>query len=165
MSRTYLTRQAPHPWPFSHGVVVSGPVRWIVLAGQVAFDRHGPDRVLVGKGDIAAQTRQALENIRTLLGQAGATLEDIVHLTVYLTDPADMAPAGEVARTYFPDVLPAQTLVVVKALAFEDLRIEIQAVAAVPERPLAPARAPAAKAAAPRARAPVSRGRVRARRR
>ena len=59
MKRSALTKQAPHPWPFSHGVVVDGPARLVFLAGQVAFDRHGPDRQLVGVGDPAAQTRAA----------------------------------------------------------------------------------------------------------
>ena len=58
MKRAGLTKQAPHPWPFSHGVTIEGPARLVFLAGQVAFDRHGPDRQLVGVGDPAAQTRQ-----------------------------------------------------------------------------------------------------------
>ena len=53
MKRTALTKQAPHPWPFSHGIVLEGPARIVFLAGQVAFDRHGPDRRLVGVGDPA----------------------------------------------------------------------------------------------------------------
>jgi len=78
MKRTALTKQAPHPWPFSHGTVVEGPTRLVFLAGQVAFDRHGPDRRLVGVGDPAAQTRQAIENVRTLLRQAGGDLRHVV---------------------------------------------------------------------------------------
>ena len=83
MKRTALTKQAPHPWPFSHGIVVEGPARLVFLAGQVAFDRQGPARQLVGVGDPAAQTRQAIENVRTLLRQAGGDLRDVVEMMVY----------------------------------------------------------------------------------
>ena len=55
MKRMALTKQVPHPWPFSHGMVIEGPARLVFLAGQVAFDRHGPDRRLVSVGDPAAQ--------------------------------------------------------------------------------------------------------------
>src|SRR5215831_19918476 len=71
VKRTVFTKQAPHPWPFSHGTIIEGPGRLVFLAGQIAYDRQGADRKLVGPGDVAAQTRQAIENMRTLLRQAG----------------------------------------------------------------------------------------------
>jgi enamine deaminase RidA (YjgF/YER057c/UK114 family) len=132
MKRTGLTKQAPHPWPFSHGVVVEGAARLVFLAGQVAFDRHGSDRQLVGVGDPAAQTRQAIENIRTLLRQAGGDLQHVVEMTVYATSAELMEPAGRVAQAYFTDPLPAQSFIVVKALARPELLVEIRAIAAVP---------------------------------
>jgi enamine deaminase RidA (YjgF/YER057c/UK114 family) len=132
MKRSALTKQAPHPWPFSHGVVVDGPARLVFLAGQVAFDRHGPDRQLVGVGDPAAQTRQAIENIRTLLRQAGGDLRDVVEMTVYATSAELLEPAGRVAATYFSDPLPAQSFIVVKALARPELLVEVRAIAAFP---------------------------------
>jgi len=112
--------------------VVEGPARLVFLAGQVAFDRHGPGRRLVGAGDPAAQTRQAIENIRTLLRQAGGDLPDVVEMTVYATSADLMEPAGRVAQTYFPDPLPAQSFIVVKALARPELLVEIRAIAAIP---------------------------------
>ena len=60
MEKRYLTKQLPSKWPFSHGVAIKSPGTIIILAGQVAFDRHGPNRQLVGGGDLAAQTRQAM---------------------------------------------------------------------------------------------------------
>src|SRR5262245_36678188 len=124
MKRIALTKQAPHPWPFSHGIAVEGPARLVFLAGQVAWDRHGPNRQLVGVGDPAAQTRQVLENIGTLLRQAGGALQDVVEMTVYVTSTEVTEPAGRIAREYFTDPLPAQTLVVVKALARPEFLIE-----------------------------------------
>ncbi len=132
MKRTALTKQTPHPWPFSHGIVVEGSARLVFLAGQVAFDRHGPDRRLVGVGDPAAQTRQAIENIRTLLRQAGGGLEHVVEMTVYATGAELMGPAGRVAQEYFTDPLPAQSYIVVQALARPELLVEIRAIAAIP---------------------------------
>lgn len=137
MEKRYLTKQLPSKWPFSHGVAIKSPGTIIILAGQVAFDRHGPNRQLVGRGDLAAQTRQAILNIRTLLGQCGATLKDVVDLTAYLTDLDRFEEAGRVAMEYFTDPLPALTLIGVKALAFPELLIEIRAVAVLPDRPAA----------------------------
>jgi len=142
MKRIALTKQAPHPWPFSHGTVVEGPARLVFLAGQVAWDRHGPNRQLVGVDDPAAQTRQVLENIRTLLRQAGGDLRDVVEMTVYVTSTEVMEPAGRIARDYFTDPLPAQSLIVVKALARPEFLIEIRAIAAISLRnPRGPRRA------------------------
>jgi enamine deaminase RidA (YjgF/YER057c/UK114 family) len=132
MKRTALTKQAPHPWPFSHGTVIEGPARLVFLAGQVAFDRQGPARQLVGVGDPVAQTRQAIENVRTLLRQAGGDLRDVVEMTVYATSADLMEPAGRIAQAYFTDPLPAQSFIVVKALARPELLVEIRAIAAIP---------------------------------
>ncbi|PYM63329.1 MAG: enamine deaminase RidA [Candidatus Rokuibacteriota bacterium] len=161
VKRWALTKQAPHPWPFSHGMVVEGPLRLVFLAGQVAFDRHGPDRQLVGRGDPAAQTRQAIENVRNLVRQAGGDLGDVVEMTVYATDAGLMEAAGRVAQEYFGEPPPAQSFVVVKALARPELLLEIRAIAAIPPKPAASRRAavprraegrPAGRAAPRRAR-------------
>ena len=154
MKRTALTKQAPHAWPFVHGTVVEGPARLVFLAGQVAFDRQGPDRQLVGAGDPAAQTRQAIENVRTLLRQAGGDLRDVVEMTVYATSADLLEPAGRVAQAYFADPLPAQSFIVVKALARPELLVEIRAIAAIP----------AGRARRPRPARPANRGRRRAKR-
>ena len=152
MEKRYLTKQIPSKWPFSHGVAIKNPGTIIILAGQVAFYRHGPNRQLVGAGDLAAQTRQAILNIRTLLGQCGATLKDVVDLTAYLTDIDRFEEAGRVAMEYFTDPLPTLTLIGVKALAFPALLIEIRAVAVLPDRPAARRAKPTRKKAAKRRR-------------
>lgn len=128
MAVRFLTKQAPHFWPFSHGVAITEPSRLIVLAGQVGYDKHGPDRKLAGR-DVVTQTRAAFENIKTLLGAEGATLKDVVDLVVYLTDVKDLEAAGRVAQQYLGDPPPAMTLIGVKALAFPELLVEIRAIA------------------------------------
>src|SRR5206468_8150252 len=125
VKRWALTRLARRPWPFARGMVVEGPGRLVFLGGRVAFDRRGPDRRLVGPGDPAAQTRQAIENVRALVRQAGGDLGDVVEMTVYATDAGLMEAAGRVAQEYFGEPPPAQSFVVVKALARPELLIEI----------------------------------------
>ena len=137
MEIKFLTKQAtstgmtPHPWPFTAGAVVTKPEKLIVLAGQVSYDRIGPNRKLVGGSDPAAQTRQVIENMKSLLAAEGATLADIVHMTVYLVDVASFAACGKIAQEYFGDPPPPMTLIGVKALAWPELLVEIQAMAVV----------------------------------
>jgi len=148
VKRTTLVKQAPHVWPFSHGTVVEGPARLVFLAGQVALDRHGPGRQLVGPGDPAVQARQAILNMRTLLRQAGGDLKDIVEMTVYVTDVSLVEAMGRVAQEYFADPLPAMSTIGVKELARPEFLVEIRAIAALAPRPgRRPARAAKTKPA------------------
>ena len=98
----------------------------IYLSGQVALD---PDGNVVGKGDMKAQTRQAWENIKTILEVAGASLDDVVKITQFVTDMSRFMETQEVRREYFTDPPPAATTVEVKSLAFPDLLIEIEVMA------------------------------------
>jgi len=97
----------------------------IYLSGQVGSDDDG---TLAGD-DIRSQAKKSLENIERLLKVAGATLRDIVHLTLYFTDAANAAGYFEVAAEFFPEDPPAATAVVVVALLSPRLLIEIQATA------------------------------------
>lgn len=135
MQVKYLAKQgtaygtSPHPWPFSHGAVVTRPEKLIILAGQCGFDRLGPNRKLVGEGDVEAQTRQVFESIKKLLTQEGATLRDVIDLTVYLVDVKDFPVCGRVAQEYFGDPPPVMTLIGVKSLALPEVLVEIRAIA------------------------------------
>jgi 2-iminobutanoate/2-iminopropanoate deaminase len=113
---------------FSAGVKVpAGGL--IFVSGQVARNAAGET---VGKGDIRAQTRQVLENIKAVLEVAGATLDDIVKLTVFVTDVSHLQAIHEVRAAYFRGDYPASTLVEVKSLVSPDLMIEIDAIAVTP---------------------------------
>ena len=101
----------------------------IYLSGQVALD---PDGNVVGKGDMKAQTRQAWENIKAVLGAAGASLKDVVKITQFITDMSRFRETQEVRKEYLTDPSPAATTVEVKSLAFPDLLIEIEVVAVKP---------------------------------
>ncbi|MEK7446396.1 MAG: RidA family protein [candidate division NC10 bacterium] len=99
------------------------------VSGQVAQDATG---ALVGKGDIRAQTRQVLENIRTVLAGAGGTMDDVARVTVYVTDMSGLGQIHEVRAQYFRRPYPASTLVEVRSLVKPEYLIEIDAVAVIP---------------------------------
>ena len=113
--------------PYSHGVKVKlNGTTLLFLSGIVAFDANGK---VVGKGDIRAQTRQVLENLKGILELEGATFRDIVKITNYYMNYEDYPVIAEVRSQYFGDWLPASTGVEVKRLIHKDLLIEIEAIA------------------------------------
>lgn len=109
--------------------VVSGPGRWVAIAGQVALDANGK---FVGVGDPAAQARQVFANLAKCLEAAGATFADVVKLNFYVTDIA-ILPHVRVARDAHIDTAnpPASTAVQVVALFSPDALVEIEAYAVV----------------------------------
>ena len=82
--------------------------------------------------DVSAQTRAVIENIRDILADAGAGLEDLVQVTSYLVDMADFAAYNAVYAEFFTEDGPTRTTVAVHQLPHPDLLIEIQAVAYQP---------------------------------
>jgi 2-iminobutanoate/2-iminopropanoate deaminase len=98
----------------------------IYVSGQIAYD---PDGKLVGEGDMKAQTRQVFENIQRVLESAGSGLVDIVKITTYITDGSKFMDMLAVRSEIFGNDPPASTAVVVAALAFPALLIEVEAIA------------------------------------
>ena len=85
------------------------------------------DGQLVGKGDMAAQTRQCLENIKAALEKAGARLDQVVRTRMFVTDIAQWEACGRVHGEYFGEIRPATTMVEVSKLIDPDHLIEIEA--------------------------------------
>ena len=112
---------------YSHYVRVDEPKALIFLSGQLSRDAEGR---LAGAGDMAAQTRQCIRNMRTVLEAAGGTLEDIVSVVVYTTDMREFNNIVAARTEFFIDKLPTSTIVEVNHLADPGLLIEIQAIAA-----------------------------------
>lgn len=115
------------PTGYSHVVAARGG-KTIYIAGQVAFDAAGQ---LVGKGDLAAQTRQVFENLAVALKAAGATFSNVVKTNYYMRDASQVAVVREIRSKYFTNELPASTLVEVPRLANADFLIEIEVIAVV----------------------------------
>jgi 2-iminobutanoate/2-iminopropanoate deaminase len=110
---------------YTHGWRVGNTV---YVAGQLALDKAGK---LVGPNDIAAQTRQIFQNMERILKGGGATLQNVVKITVFVTDIRYREPYGDVRQEFFPANPPASTLVQISALAIPGALIEIEAVAVI----------------------------------
>jgi reactive intermediate/imine deaminase len=112
---------------YSHAVAFNGPT--LIISGQVPLDEEGR---LVGDGDPRAQVRQVFENLATALAAAGATMEHVVKLTVFLTDMGDLLAFREVRDEFVqPDRPPSSSLVQVSGLVNPAFRVEIEAIAAL----------------------------------
>lgn len=111
-------------------VVANGVV---YLRGQIGQDLD--TRESVGIGDVAAQTDQAMTNIKMLLEEAGSRLEDIVKVTVYITDPRYREDVYRAMGTWLKGVFPVSTGIVVQALARPEWLVEIDATAVISETP------------------------------
>jgi enamine deaminase RidA (YjgF/YER057c/UK114 family) len=109
----------------SHAVAATG--RLVVISGQVPADRDGTP---VGVNDPEAQLRQVFGNLTAALAAAGATMSQVVRLTVYLTDLADL-PVFRQVRDEFLSAQrpPASSLVQVSGLIRPEFRVEIDALA------------------------------------
>ena len=145
---------------YSHGMVApAGEI--VVVAGQVGMDRSGR---LIAPGDVAAQTRQAFENVRAVLEAAGSGMSQVVRFQTFLTHAADidgfMRARRDVFPAYFPDsVYPPNTILVVSRLVQPELLVEIEAMAVKPAAGRGPEAPPPGRKRAGRPRAARSSGR------
>ena len=105
-------------------------VRWgnlLFIAGSTA--RGTPTET----GDIASQTEVILQKFQTILEANGATLSNVVKVTSFVTNLREAPASGEVRRRYFEGGFPASTQVQVAALGTPDIKIEIDAIAVLPD--------------------------------
>jgi 2-iminobutanoate/2-iminopropanoate deaminase len=109
--------------PYSQAIKVGN---LLFTSGQLPIDPATGEV----SGDIAAQTRQVLENLKAIIEAAGGTLEDVIKATVFLTDLTGFAAMNEVYAKYFSANPPARSTVEVSGLAKQAL-IEIEIVAAL----------------------------------
>ena len=112
---------------YSHAVAFNLPA--LVISGQVPLSAEGQ---LIGPGDARAQVRQVFQNLGTALAAAGATMENLVKLTVFLTDMADLQAFREVRDEFISlERPPASSLVQVSGLVNPEFKVEIEAIAAL----------------------------------
>jgi len=115
-------KAAPAVGPYSQAVVAGG---FVFTAGALGLDPQTGE--LIG-ADVAAQTRQALTNLKNILEEAGSSLERVVKTTVFLTDFGNFAAMNGVYAEFFPSAPPARSTVEVGPLAKSAL-VEIEAIA------------------------------------
>ncbi len=106
---------------YSHVVRVDS---LIFIAGQIARDSEGE---LVGSGDPVAQTRQVLENLDRAIRAVGGSRSHIMKTVTYVTDPAHVHSVARERVKFFGDEQPANTAIVVRALAQPEYLVEIEA--------------------------------------
>jgi enamine deaminase RidA (YjgF/YER057c/UK114 family) len=119
------------PWEKEYGYSQAVKVGdTIYVSGQVAHDDNGK---IVGKGEMEAQMRQAYSNIHKVLAQYGATMDNIVDETLFVTDMDSAFAAAIKCRNevFFGAPVVASTIVQIQRLAFPDLMIEIKCVAKI----------------------------------
>ena len=122
MTKQVYPNDLPHPFS---AAVRTGNL--LFVSGQVGIREGRP-----GDG-IEEQTRFTMENMRDVLERAGATLEDVVKVTVFLSDMSLWPAMNEVYRQFFPNDPPARSALGVNGLALPGLLVEIECVAALPE--------------------------------
>jgi 2-iminobutanoate/2-iminopropanoate deaminase len=106
---------------YSHVVSIEQARRLLFISGQVARNKEGG---IVGAGDMRAQLRQVLENLR-------ATLADLVRTNTYVTDIEEYFKHVDVRMEYYRHAMPTSTTVEVRRLAQPELMVEIDAIAAL----------------------------------
>ena len=98
----------------------------LFFSGQAAMNEQGE---VVGAGDFDAQLQQVFHNIDRLLHAAGSSRDQIIKVTVYLTDMGNFPKIVQARKVYFQYPYPADTIVEVRALALPDLMVEIDVIA------------------------------------
>jgi enamine deaminase RidA (YjgF/YER057c/UK114 family) len=101
----------------------------VYLRGQTGMDFDGK---VVGVGDAAAQTENAMRCAKILLEEAGARLEDVVKIVIYITDRAYREPVYQVVGRWLKGVYPVSTGLIVQGLARPELLMEIDIIAEIP---------------------------------
>lgn len=123
MKEVVVTKQAPAAiGPYSQAIKAGG---FVFASGQIPLV---PESGEVDGADVKTQARRSLENLTAVLKAAGASLEDVVKTTVFITDMAEFPAVNEVYATYFPANAPARSCVAVAALP-RGVKVEVEAIA------------------------------------
>jgi len=112
---------------YSHCYKVAiGDAEIIFTTGQIALDKNGS---VVAPDDVEKQTEFVFNSLQKILNQAGASLDDVVKATIFVTDMNDFPKISKVRNRYFKNSEPVSTLVEVKKLVREGCRVEIEVIA------------------------------------
>lgn len=112
---------------YSDGVKVSiGDKEMIFVTGQIAKDDKGD---AVAPDDIQAQTRFVFENIKKILAEGGASIDDVVKAVIYVTDMSKYKEISAIRNEYFKNAKPVSTLVEINKTVKEGCDVEIEVIA------------------------------------
>ena len=121
-----LVSAGPPPrGPYAAATLATG-TRTLSISGALP---EGPENEIIGGDDAELQARQVFKNIDAVLTAAGATRNDIVRITVYLTDMADRPAVARARIEYFGEHTPAATLMQITSLVVPEIKVEIEAIA------------------------------------
>lgn len=107
--------------PYSPAVVANG---FAFISGQIPMKADGS----IDTGSFESQARQVLENLKTVVEASGSTLQDVVKVTIYLTDLANFAELNDIYSEYFDDSKPARACIQAAALP-KGVAVEMDAIA------------------------------------
>jgi len=113
---------------YSH-VVIAEPRKLVFISGQLARDVNGN---IVGVGDMRAQLRQTLTNLKVALEAAGASLSNLLRTNTYVTDIDEYFKHVDIRMEFYTHAMPTSTTVEVRRLAQPELMVEIDAIAGLP---------------------------------
>ncbi len=115
---------------YSHSVEIDlGNCKMVFISGQIALDNKG---TLVGRDNLGEQTEQVFTNIKNIVAESGGTMDDVVKITIYMIDIAQVQAMRDVRDKFFNQQKPpTSTLVQVSKLVRDDLLIEIEATAII----------------------------------
>ncbi len=112
---------------YSHGYKIEiGDAVMIFTTGQIAMDKNGK---IMYPGDPAKQAEFIYQSLEKILNQAGASLDDVIKTTVYVTNMNDFPKISAIRNKYFKNAEPVSTLVEVKKLVKKDCLVEIEVIA------------------------------------
>jgi len=114
------TDKAPKPvGPYSQAVIVDG---WLFVSGQIPID---PKTGKLVEGEFKEKVRRVMENIKAIVEAAGGSLENVVKVTVYLSDIGKFSEFNEVYSEYFKDHKPARSVIEAKIPKNAELEVDV----------------------------------------
>ena len=126
MKTVINTTNAPAPiGPYSQAIAAGG---FVFISGQIPTN---PSTGEVVSGDVKAETKQVMENIKAVLTEAGLDFGNVIKTSIFLTDMQSFAHANEVYGAYFTEQFPARETVQVAALP-KNVNVEISVIAVKP---------------------------------
>ena len=122
MKESIFTDRAPRPvGPYSQAIKID---KWVFISGQVPIDPSTGQRV---KGDFKVKVKRVLENIKAIIEAAGGGLQNVVKVTIFLSDINKFQELNEIYKEYFKDKPPARS--VMEAKLPKDFELMVEAIA------------------------------------